>query len=253
MLTDIKNRFPLQNLKMEIFLNPDKKRIFAEIIRELVRHSASYKQARKFAFEKPRISSNKILEKNIPNEMPKSDVAFRQEKSVQIRQKSGGGIDSVAGELKAAKYETSSLKPMPPKREINRPALQQARLVIPEQKLPPNLQYLQPTPTDKGIDLGKLNPLIKDPMVKIIDCPGPDQNVVVTGNMGTKKTGIILGRDEISDIVEKFSAESKIPAHEGVFKVVVGRFIFLAIVSEIIGSRFTIRKMIAAPGMPQKK
>ena len=239
---------------MEIFLNPNKKRIFAEIVKELVRHSASYKRAKEFAFEKPRVEAGQVLEKKIFREMPKLNAPIvGQEKSFQTRQKYGGGIDSVAGELKAAKYETSSLKPMPQQREINRPALQQARLVIPEQKLPPNLQYLQPTPTDKGIDLGKLNLLIKDPMVKIIDCPGPDQNVVVTGNMGTKKTGIILGRDEISDIVEKFSRESKIPAHEGVFKVVVGRFIFLAIVSEIIGSRFTIRKMIAAPGTPQKK
>lgn len=239
---------------MEIFLNLDKKRILSEVARGLVRHSASYKQARKLAFEKFPMKTGQILEKNVP---PKASFKTTGTPSLIIPQiserKIGGGIDRVAGELKAAKYETSSLKPAPQQREINRPALQPARLVIPEQKLPPNLQYLQPTPTDRGIDLGKLNPLAKDPMVRIIDCSGPDQNVVVTGNMGTKKTGIILGRDEINDIVEKFSRESKIPAHEGVFKVVVGRFIFLAIISEIIGSRFTIKKMIAAPGMLQRR
>ncbi|MEK6760868.1 MAG: hypothetical protein AABX93_03015 [Nanoarchaeota archaeon] len=239
---------------MEVFLNSNKKRIFAEVIKDLVRHSASYKQAKKSAFEKPSFEGKQVLEKNI---LSKSNF-----KSVQTtpsvvplisERKMSGGIDKVASELKAEKFEISSLKPMPQKREINRPALQQARVVIPEQKLPLNLQYLQPTPTDKGIDLGKLNPLMNDQMVKIIDCPGPDQNIVVTGNMGTKKTGIILGRDEISDVIDKFSKESKIPVNEGVFKVVVGRFIFLAIVSEIIGSRFTIKKMIAAPGLPQRR
>lgn len=204
---------------MELLANSNR-RIFLELVRELVRHSASYPRARKLGLvEKPRI---------------------------EMEFKSRGGIEEVVGELKTKKYEVS-LKPLPPPREINRPALQQARITIPEQKLPPHFQYLQPTPTNRDIDLGKLNPLAKDPMVRIIDCPGPDQNLIVVGNMGTKKTGIILGRDEINGIIEKFSKESKIPINEGVFKVVVGRFIFLAIISEIIGSRFTLRKMIAAP------
>ena len=142
------------------------------------------------------------------------------------------------------KYELS-LKPMPAPRENFRPALGDAKLAVPETKLPSQFQYLQPTPTNQDIDLVKLNPLIKDPQVKVIECPGPEQNIMVTGTMGTQKTGIILNKDEISDIIDRFSKISKIPVHEGVFKVVFGRFIFMAIVSEIVGSRFTLRKMIA--------
>lgn len=233
---------------MELLENSNKKRILLELVKELVRNAGGhpaipYASGKHEALPlKKEIPQRKIISEKKIIELPRSKIS-------QAKPKSGGGIENVPGELKEGRYEVS-LKSFPQPREINRPALQQARLTIPEQKLPIHLQYLQPTPTNKDIDLGKLTPLIRDPMVKIIDCPGPEQNLVVTGNMGIKKTGIILGRDEINDIVEKFSKESKIPVHEGVFKVVVGRFIFLAIVSEIIGSRFTLRKMIAPPTFP---
>ncbi|MEK6760623.1 MAG: hypothetical protein AABX93_01735 [Nanoarchaeota archaeon] len=246
---------------MESLQNKNNPRIFLEILRELARHSPAYLQMRKTGFSESSPMQIKIPEKKIIAEAPRLNVPLiRNVKSAQTsplafqqvsERKKVGGINEAVNELKTEKYQVS-LKPIAQQREINRPALGSAKLIIPEQKLPPHFQYLQPTPTNKEMDLGKLNPLIKDPMVKIIDCPGPDQNVAVTGSMGTKKTGIMLGRDEITEIVEKFSKESKIPVSEGIFRVVVGRFVFLAIVSEIIGSRFTLRKMIAAPGMPQR-
>jgi len=118
-------------------------------------------------------------------------------------------------------------------------------LRIPEIKLPPRFQYLRPTPTKLEIDLGKLNPLIKDPMVKNIECNGANQNLMVEGMMGRKKTRITLSREEIDETIEKFSKQAKIPTYEGVFKVVVGKMIFYAIISKIIGSKFIIRKMIS--------
>lgn len=122
--------------------------------------------------------------------------------------------------------------------------LKKLGLFIPESRFPEHLQYIRPTPTTKDIDLGKLNPLIKDNMVKIIECYGPGENLIVQGNMGTQKTGIILNQEEIDDILQRFSRETKIPIHEGVFKVVTGRLIFLAIISEIVGSKFIINKIL---------
>jgi hypothetical protein len=117
------------------------------------------------------------------------------------------------------------------------------RLLIPESRFPPHLQYLQPIPVNKDIELGKLNPLVNDSMVKVIECYGPGENLVVSGGMGTKKTGMILEKEEIENIIKKFSEETKIPVQEGIFKVVAGRLIFLAIISEMIGSKFIIKKM----------
>ncbi|MBU4069391.1 MAG: hypothetical protein KJ646_00240 [Nanoarchaeota archaeon] len=120
-------------------------------------------------------------------------------------------------------------------------------LKIPQPKIPPQFQYLKPIPTQKQIDLSKLNPLIKDPQVKIIECNGVDQNIIVKGNMGTKKTNIILNKIEIDNVIKKFSEETRIPVQGGVFKVAIGKLIFSAIISEVISSKFIINKMAYQP------
>lgn len=129
----------------------------------------------------------------------------------------------------------------------NRPFVdpfKKTRLLIPESRFPSHLQYIQPTPVNKDIELGKLNILVNDPQVKVIECHGPGENITVTGGMGMKKTGIILEKEEIDNIIKKFSEETKIPVQEGIFKVVAGRLIFLAIISDIVGSKFIIKKML---------
>ena len=120
-------------------------------------------------------------------------------------------------------------------------------LTIPEPKLPPNLQYLKPVPRNIKIDLEKLNPLIQDPAVKIIESNGPDEHVLVRGTMGAKPTNTVLSKEEISRVIKKFSEISKIPIHEGVYRVVVGRLILSAIISDVVGSKFIIKKMLYTP------
>ncbi|KKM17122.1 hypothetical protein LCGC14_1678880 [marine sediment metagenome] len=62
-----------------------------------------------------------------------------------------------------------------------------------------------------------------------------------------KNIDLEMKRNAIENIIRKFSGASKIPVHGGMFKVVVGRMILNAIVSEVIGSKFIIKKM---PGSP---
>jgi len=122
-------------------------------------------------------------------------------------------------------------------------------LFIPEPKLPEHLEYLKPIPNAGiEIDLWKLNPLIKDPAVRIIEV-NPDEKVIVTGAMGTRQTGITLNKEDIDRVINKFSELSKIPTNEGIYKVAVGNLIISAIISEVVGSKFIIRKM-AYPAQP---
>ena len=126
-------------------------------------------------------------------------------------------------------------------------------LKMPSIRLPQNLSYLQPTATNREIDLGKINPLVKDPLVREIHCSGPDQNIIVQGNMGTKPTSIVLNKSEIDLIIQRFSQASKIPASPGIYKVIVGKLILSAIISEVVGSRFIINKIRYDPKfMPRK-
>ncbi|MEX2016952.1 MAG: hypothetical protein WD876_00570 [Candidatus Pacearchaeota archaeon] len=115
-------------------------------------------------------------------------------------------------------------------------------LRIPEPRLPPNLQYLKPTPHQIEIDIGKLNPFIKDPTVRKIDCNGPAEYITVMVPM-PMHTNIILSKEEIDEVIREFEKKSKIPATEGIYNVVLGRLMFSAIISEVVGTKFSIKKM----------
>ncbi len=143
----------------------------------------------------------------------------------------------------------SKPKKQPPFKPLPKPPILKLKpqlaspLRIPEIRFPPRLQYLRPIPKNMEIDLIKLNPLIKDPKVKSIECNGPDQNIMVIGNMGRKKTSIILTKQEVTEIIQRFAQATKIPASEGIYKVVRGKLILSAIISEVIGSKFIIKKI----------
>ena len=197
--------------------------ILLEFTKELIRHSS---QGEVFKLEN-------ILEK----ESEERGVKIKEERDIT----EGMQISKISSEKGIGQKIDLKLKekikiPLRPLKKVI-----PSHLVISSPKLPPRFQYLKPTPTNIEIDLGKLNPLIKDPMVKNIECPGANQDIIVTGMMGRKRTDITLKRIEIEKIIKKFSEETKIPAHEGVFRVVVGKIIFSAIVSSIISSKFIIR------------
>jgi hypothetical protein len=131
-----------------------------------------------------------------------------------------------------------------PKSKILPRKIRRTQLIIPEPKLPEHLQYLRPVPAGNAkIDLLKLNPLINDPAVMVIE-GNPDEKVRVTGTMGTKPTGIFLTKEDIDNIINKFSGASKIPINEGIYRVAVGNLNLSAIISKNIGSRFIIKKLI---------
>jgi hypothetical protein len=133
---------------------------------------------------------------------------------------------------------------MQPRNEPHDDPFKRLGFWIPDSRLPPHIQYLKPVPINKDIDLAKLNPLVNDPMVKAIECYGEGENIVVKGGMGVKKTTIIMNKDEIKDIIQRFSKEAKIPAQEGVFKVAAGRLTLTAIISDTVGSKFIVKKII---------
>lgn len=126
---------------------------------------------------------------------------------------------------------------------------QRQKLMAPPQggsELPAHLQYLKPTEPPQqplNIDLGKLNPFLQDPNVKEIETEGEDETVTVKGKMGKKPTNIKLSKEEIDEILDKFSKESKIPKTEGLFKVTLGNIVLTAMVSNTISSRFIIKKV----------
>lgn len=99
------------------------------------------------------------------------------------------------------------------------------------------------SPLPSNFDLGKLNVLIADPYVNAVECPGPGKLVLVRTYAETKTTKLSFSQSEIQSIIEKFSAQAKIPVIPGIFKAAVGNLLITAVISELAGNRFIITKL----------
>ena len=223
-----------------------------EFTKELIRSTHTYRELR-IKKEVKEI----VHEKPIKQRLPQKDLLKREILRGAVKEKIKRDFETVSQLKKEVEilpeFKKYSLT-KPVGHELVEPPLRTSflhgipvPLKIPEPKLPETVQYLRPTPTQRGIDLEKLAPLVRDPIVRIIECNGSNQRVIVIGAMGRKNTKITLTKKEIDDIIKKFSDAAKIPVHEGVFRAVFGNLILSAIVSEIIGSKFLIRKM-TGPG-----
>lgn len=96
---------------------------------------------------------------------------------------------------------------------------------------------------------GKITPLLNDPSVSVIECQGQGKPIMIS-RMGHKQaTKIILNEKEISQVLDKASEAAHIPIMEGVFRAVIDSFSINAVISEMIGSRFVIRKQQTGPPM----
>jgi len=221
-----------------------KKFFLLEFTKELIRSTEVYKELRikkevKGVIHrkpiKPVPSQEKLVKKHILHGAVKEKIKRDSEMMSQLKR------EETLAEFKKFYSLTKPVKPSSLRAPFSYTI--PAPLKIPESRLPETVQYLRPIPTSRMIDLGKLHPLIRDSLVKVIECNGPDEKIIVMGAMGRKSTKIILTKEEIDDTINKFSEAAKIPVHEGVFKVVFGRLIFSAMISEVVSSKFLIRKM----------
>lgn len=147
---------------------------------------------------------------------------------------------------KGTKMPEMAAQRMPPTlRKIPRRNTQEInnqRLTIPQIKLPSRFNYLRPLPTEKQLSLGKLSQFIANPLIKEIECNGPDTPIIVK-NPVAKKTEVTLSKEEIDSILQEFSKAAMIPVAEGVVKMAAGKFTITAIVSEVVGSKFIIKRI----------
>jgi len=144
------------------------------------------------------------------------DLSKRMEKSVAIPE----GVNPV--------HRTNS-----PIRDVPTPGAPEVKMQAPQGEM--KLSH----------DYGKIVPLLNDPSVSSIECPGPDKPIFVI-RVGQKQiTKITLNVLEIKALLEKFAEVAHIPLLEGVFRISVDGMSVNAVVSEILGSKFVIKKTTA--------
>lgn len=91
-------------------------------------------------------------------------------------------------------------------------------------------------------DYGKITPLLNDPSVSSIECQGHGKALMIIRAGQRQITRIVLSADEIRGILQKVSDTIHIPLLEGVFRAAADNFSINAVISEMIGSRFVIKK-----------
>ena len=95
----------------------------------------------------------------------------------------------------------------------------------------------------QGFSLGKLDMFLNDINLTEIECPGPGKLILVKSFNRVSLTKLFLTQQEIHESIEKFSKAAKIPILGGLFKAAVGNFVMTAVVSEVVGTRFIIKKV----------
>ncbi|MGB9707960.1 MAG: hypothetical protein ACPLXC_01365 [Candidatus Pacearchaeota archaeon] len=93
------------------------------------------------------------------------------------------------------------------------------------------------------IDLGKLNPLIQDASVSLVQCDGADIPIKIVKQGKLSETIISMSENEINNIIKKFADRANQVITEPIFKTQVGNLALTAIISSFTGSRFVISKI----------
>lgn len=113
---------------------------------------------------------------------------------------------------------------------------------VPQQEIIESIKpEYQPRPQE--LNLGKLEPILQDPMIQSIECTGPGKNILVNKFGKINVTKIVLTREDINEIITNFSNLAQIPLIDGILKAAVGNLMMSAVTSEIVGSRFILNRI----------
>ena len=94
--------------------------------------------------------------------------------------------------------------------------------------------------------------LLNDPSVLSIECVGQSIPLNIFRGGQKQRTKIILTKNEIDSLLKEISKQSKIPLSEGVFRVIVNNLMINAVISDLVGTRFVIKKLFSMNNQQRK-
>ncbi len=194
----------------------------------------------------PRLAQPTLIPQFIPVKKPEISkspkISPPEPKPKELESKGPEGFEEsiIEGDKNLVKKE--EISSIPEVQKITQ-TITSTRVVTP---LPPQIQR---APQIIPINLfqnppnyGKLNMLIRDQSIDYIDCPGPDQRIIVTRMGQRQQTNIYLTKVEIQILLNNLSSKTKIPLITGVFRVSWDNFVINAIVSDSLEPRFLIKR-----------
>jgi len=216
----------LNNLDRIIFLK--------EFTAEIVINSAEDERLKKLI--KVEKIKRKYLDEQEKPEVPKfnKSIIFKPE------------LDTYEKSMTPIKYKSTFQKTKLPRKITHQPFHRSKLPAKIEQvfvKPQPHNQntYFTTSPT-QGDVLLKIDPLINDTSVQMIECPGIGKNILVKAKNKINVTRITLNEFEIRNIIDYFSNTAKIPIMAGILKASIGSLLISAVISDHEGLRFIITK-----------
>ncbi|MEA3329305.1 MAG: hypothetical protein U9Q06_01020 [Nanoarchaeota archaeon] len=124
------------------------------------------------------------------------------------------------------------------------PSLLPASQPTEEFQVQPKIQQeqIQQSAPEQYEGLKKIEQMLEDKSIASVECPGPRKFVILRRGHRRFPTRISLNKDEINEILNYFSEQSRIPRIGGVFKTIVDNLVITAIDSNYGGPRFIITK-----------
>ncbi|MBS3081190.1 hypothetical protein J4221_06990 [Candidatus Pacearchaeota archaeon] len=211
-----------------------------EFTEELVKNSVKDEKLKEI-IEAERIRRKYIEpEKNKPYEEFGKSIVFNEKEEV---------IKKSAPVIKPpmSKPQINQLKKVPVKKiiipEIRKPEINRIKEIIPILEHKPVFPLVSETAVvDSSDPLSKINFLIKDKGVQLIECPGAGRNILVKARNKINVTKITLSESEIERIVNYFSEKARIPIIGGILRAAVDDMMIFAVSSQHAGSRFIVTK-----------
>jgi hypothetical protein len=102
---------------------------------------------------------------------------------------------------------------------------------------------LEAEPRPSGFSLGRIEKILRDKSVQSIECSGPGKRILIKKLNRINSSSIVLSQQEITNLIQSFAKQAKIPITGGILKAAVGDMIISAVISEYVGSRFIINKL----------
>jgi len=95
--------------------------------------------------------------------------------------------------------------------------------------------------------MDRLNKIFANPAVQVLNCPGPNKNVLITQQGRIQPSQISFNENEINDFMKDLSEKTKIPLIPGLIKVIYQNLIITSVVSEFIGTKFIAERRQQGP------
>ena len=139
---------------------------------------------------------------------------------------------------------TIKIKPLPTIKESLKPLTKDYMKTIPNKVIPkPTIQ--QPPIKFNSTDeiIYEIKKIFNDPRVTGVECSGKDQFLLVKTATKVMSTKIKLTEEEIREVIYKFSKDTKIPIINGILNATKDNLLISAIISDVAGSKFLIKKV----------